>query len=212
MEGVSEQGSRRYPRTFGGLIASMIVLVVIVVPLVLLTHWWGDARRDQANDELGLSRGADWQGTVRTVQSAQGETGVHVRVVYPRTLPSGWYANTDPGFEPGAHPTWTMNFAKGETGYVGIEQAHGTPRELAKKDVDSNPRAGKPVTIDTEVGDTWTPWTDAGGDHGYSTKVGDSTLIVWGPKDADVRTFLGLLTQKKLGRASSSPSSPSSSS
>ncbi|MEX0427646.1 DUF4245 family protein [Nocardioides sp. DS6] len=195
---MSEQGSRRYPRTFGGLIGSMIVLVVVVVPLVLVTHWWGDARRDQANDELGLSQGADWVGTVRTVQSAQGDTGVKIRVVYPRTLPTGWYANTEPGFQPGKHPVWTMNFAKGESSYVGLELGPGTPRSLAKKNIDANPKAGKPVTIDTAVGDSWTPWSDAGGDHGYSRKVGGSTLIVWGPKDADVRAFLGLLTTKPL--------------
>lgn len=196
--GVNEQGSRRYPRTFGGLIASMIVLVVVVVPLVLLTHWWGDARRDQANKDLGLSSSADWQGTVRTVQSAQGEQGVGIRIAYPRSLPSGWYANTEPGFQPGAHPTWTMNFVNGETRYVGLELGPGTQRALAKKNVDTGVRAGSPVTVPTEVGDTWTPWTDAGGDHGYSRRVGRSTLILWGPKDADVRQFLGLLTTKPL--------------
>jgi len=198
MEGVSEQGSRRYPRTFRGLIASMIVLVVVVVPLVLLTHWWSDATREQANQELGLSNSADWRGTVRTVQNAQGQEGVHIHVVYPRSLPSGWYANSEPGFQPGKHPTWTMNFAKGQSGYVGLELGPGSARSLAKKEIDANPKAGGRVRLGGELGGSWTSWSDAGGDHGYSRSYQGSTLLLWGPRDADVREFIARLTAKPL--------------
>jgi hypothetical protein len=55
------------------------------------------------------------------------------------------------------------------------------------------------VSIPTEVADRWTTWTDAGGDHAYAASVNGSTLLLWGPKDADLRTFLGLLTTRKLG-------------
>lgn len=199
MVGVSEQGSRRYPRTFGGLVGSMVVLVVAVVAFVGFTHWWGDANRDQADKELGVTKGADWAGTVRTVQSAQGEDDVHIQVVYPRSLPPGWYANTEPSFTPGTHPTWVMNFVKGQTSYVGIELAHGSVRDLVEKNVDGNAREGATATIATDVGSRWSTWTDAGGDHAYATTLHGSTLLLWGPKDADLRTFLGLLTTRKLG-------------
>lgn len=204
MEGVSEQGSRRYPRTFGGLIASMVVLVVIVVPVVLIGHWWGDARRDEGNKEIGLGKTvngvvpADWASTVRTVQKAEGEQGVDIHVVYPRSLPSGWYANTDPGFDPGKHPTWTMNFTDGKSGYVGIQQGPGRARDLAKKELGGTPSSGAAVTLDGGLGGRWTPWTGTDGDHGYSRSFQGSTLIVWGPRDADVRQFLALLTTRPL--------------
>lgn len=199
-EGVQEgaSGSRRYPRTFGALIGSMLVLLAVVVPVALATHWFGDASRSQADKTAGVTKDHDWVGTVRTVQSAQGEKGVDIAVVYPRSLPSGWYANTDPAFTPGAHPAWAMNFVKGETSYVGLAQAHDSARQLAVKYVDTNPRQGSTADIHTAVGDRWTSWSDSGGDHGYSTSVGGNTLLVWGPKDADLRLFLGLLTTKRL--------------
>jgi hypothetical protein len=196
---VSEQGSRRYPRSFGGLIGSLVVLLVVVVPIALITHWFGDASRDQANKEAGISKEQDWLGTVRTVQSAKGESGVDIAVIYPRTLPSGgWYANTEPSFAPGNHPAWAMNFVKGETSYVGLAQAHRSARSLAEEYVDANPKQGATVTIKTDVATRWTSWSDAGGDHAYSAKVGGDTLLLWGPKEEDLRTFLPLLTTKKL--------------
>lgn len=196
---MSEQGSRRYPRTFGGLIGSLLVLLVIVVPIAVATHWLGNATREQANKEAGVTKGHDWVGTVRTVQSARGEEGVHLAVVYPRTIPDGWYANTDPSFTPGAHPSWQMNFVKGETSYVGIAQAHRSARRLAEKYVDPNPQQGSTVTVKTDVAHRWTTWSDAGGDHAYSAKVDGNTVLVWGPKQDDLQTFLPLLTTKKLG-------------
>lgn len=202
--GVSEQGTRRYPRTFGGLVASMIVLVIAVVAVVGITHWWGDANRSQANQELGLGQGADWVGTVRTVQNAEGEQGVRIKVVYPRRLPAGWYANTEPSFAPGSHPTWAMNFVKGTTSYVGIELAPGSERALVEKNVDPHPHQGPMVSLPTAVADRWTTWSDAGGDHAYSTTLNGSALLVWGPKDADLRTFLSLLTTKPIGGSSAS--------
>jgi len=195
---VSEQGSRRYPRTFGGLIGSLIVLLAVVVPIAVLTHWWGDTNRAQADKELGVSKSADWQGTVRTIQSARGQAGTDLAIVYPRRLPKGWYANTEPSFAPGTHPAWAMNFVKGETSYVGLAQAHDSARHLAAQYVDAHPRQGATVTVATQVATRWTTWSDSGADHAYSATVGGDTLLVWGPKDADLKTFLGLLTTEKL--------------
>ncbi|MEP9381591.1 DUF4245 family protein [Nocardioides cheoyonin] len=194
----SPQGARRYPRTFGGLIGSMVVLVLAVVAYWVITTTFGDATRDLRNE--GVPKSADWVGTVRTVQSAEGENGVKIKVVYPRSLPSGWYANTEPSFAPGKHPTWTMNFVRGDNQYVGIELAPGSAHELAEKNVDDGVREGGTTTVDTAVGDTWQTWSDAGGDHAYTTRLAGSTLIIWGPHDDDLRTFLGLLTTDRLKR------------
>ncbi|MFT4084340.1 MAG: DUF4245 family protein [Nocardioides sp.] len=210
-----EQGSRRYPRTFGGLIGSMIVLVALVVPIVLVTHWWGDANRDQANREAGVSGpGEDWRSAVLAVQQARSEDdgSTVLTPVYPRSLPSGWYANTVPSYSPGTHPSWGMNFTDGSSGYVGLVLAHGSARNVATGTIDANPVKGRTVTIDTEVGSTWTTWSDGGGDHGYSTTVAGDTLLLWGPREADLRTFLGLLTTEPLADAgrSAQPSASAS--
>jgi len=195
MEDVSEQGTRRYPRTFRGLIASMIVLVIAVVAFWALTSGWGDALREERTK--GIPQGADWKSAVAAMQSAAGDEGVPT-VVYPGSLPSGWYANTDPRFQPGRKPSWQMGFVQGETGYVGIMQAKGSDYDLARDVVDSAARRGDTVTVETEVADRWTSWSDAGGDAAFTARVDGLTLIVWGPGEQDVRTFLGLLTTEPL--------------
>ena len=43
---------------------------------------------------------------------------------------------------------------------------------------------------------SWQTWSDDGGDHGYSTELGDDALLVYGSAPvADIETYLGLLTQ-----------------
>lgn len=181
-----EEGARRYPRTFGGLMASLLVLVVIVVPVVLIVQWRGNETREIRGG--GQTHAADWRGAVKSAQDAK------IDVVHPRTLPAGWYANTDPTYTGGDEPDWTMSFVKGETSYVGVEWSVRPADVLARKEIDLQPRKGRTVALRSEIADRWTGWSDAGGDHGYSASVDGRTVLVWGPKEADVRRFVGLLT------------------
>ncbi len=185
-----ETPARSYPRTFGALIGSMIFLLVLVVPIVLIVQWRGNLEREVsgANDTYK----ADWAEAVRSAQVAD------LDVIYPRELPSGWYANTDPSYQGGEEPAWTMSFVKGETSYVGLELSSRSAQSMAQKNVDTQAREGDEVTIRTDVATTWTEWTDADGDSAYSAEIGEQTLMLWGPKDGDVRRYLTLVTADPL--------------
>lgn len=186
-----ETPARSYPRTFGALIGSMIFLLVLVVPIVLIVQWRGNLEREVSGANKIYK--ADWAEAVRSAQAAD------LDVLYPRELPSsGWYANTDPSYQSGDEPAWTMSFVKGETSYVGLELSSRSAQSMAQKNVDPQARKGDEVDIETDVATTWTEWSDADGDNAYSTEIGDQTLMLWGPKDGDVRDYLALLTTEPL--------------
>ncbi|MER6975469.1 DUF4245 family protein [Nocardioides sp. NPDC000445] len=185
-----ETPARSYPRTFGALIGSMIFLLVLVVPIVLIVQWRGNLEREVSGANETYK--ADWAEAVRSAQVAD------LDVVYPRDLPSGWYANTDPSYQSGEEPAWTMSFVKGETSYVGLELSSRSAQSLAQKNVDTQAKKGDEVSIDTDVADTWTEWSDSGGDTAYSAEVDGQTLMLWGPKDGDVRDYLDLITTEPL--------------
>lgn len=185
-----EAPARSYPRTFGALIGSMIFLLVLVVPIVLVVQWRGNLEREVSGANETYK--ADWAEAVRSAQIAD------LTVVYPRELPSGWYANTDPSYKGGEEPAWTMSFVKGETSYVGLEFAARSAQSLAQKNVDTQARKGGEVSIKTDVATTWTEWSDSDGDSAYSAEVDGQTLMLWGPKDSDVRAYLALLTTEPL--------------
>ena len=72
-------GARRYPRTFNGLIASLVVLVAAVGGCAVL----------QNINHSGVSNAAcsavpDWRSTLQQAQ------GAGVMLDYPGTLPNGW--------------------------------------------------------------------------------------------------------------------------
>ena len=185
-----ETPARSYPRTFGALVGSMIFLLVLVVPIVLIVQWRGNLEREVSGANETYQ--ADWAEAVRSAQVAD------LDVVYPRELPSGWYANTDPSYQGGEEPAWTMSFVKGETSYVGLALSARSAQSLAQKNVDTQAKKGDEVSIDTDVATTWTEWSDSDGDTAYSAEVDGQTLMLWGPKDGDVRDYLALLTTEPL--------------
>lgn len=172
----------------------MIVLVLAVVGFWAVSRTFTDAARDQRT--AGQSQSADWESAVRAVQDG-GDDGL--TPIYPRRLPDDdWYANTDPTYTSGTEPAWQMAFVKGETHYVGLRQATADEFDLVQEKVDPDADKGDDVTVDTEVADEWTSWTDDGGDYALTTEVDGQTLIVWGTGEDDVRTFLDLLTTEPL--------------
>ena len=190
---MSEQGSPRYPRTFGGLIGSMIVLVLVVVPIVLLTHVWGDARRT-TEGIAPVTPPVDYRAVVQQVQQS-GQT-----LVYPTKVPAGWNVTsadwdiiTDP-----TSPQWRLGVVTADKQFVGFYEQNAPGQTLAAQTVGQHAKQGADVTIPTAVGRRWTSWTDSSGDLGYSTAVGKHTLVVYGTTQADVRTFMATLTNAPL--------------
>jgi len=193
MAGVSEQGASRYPRTFRGLIASMIVLVVAVVGFWALNNGFH-------KHPDGGAVAVDYRGAVREVQVA----GAPLRVIYPSSLPSGWTvtsADYTPQSGLGTQPAWSLGAVTDHDTFVGLRLEAAPLGSLITTYIDKNADKGDPTALHTAFGDTWTTYTDRGGDTGYATAVGDYVLLVYGSADkADFTAFMQALTDAKLGR------------
>lgn len=161
-----QSGARRYPRTFGGLVGSMIVLVAAVLVFVALREVFREQPdvRPEAVDYL------------ETVAAAQ---GAGIEVVYPTELPEGWIA-TDVRLTPGDRLVWGLPMLTDDEKFVGIQQEDADLDTLLETYVDEDARQGADVTIDSGVGSRWSSWTDEGGDHAFAAEVGETTVLVYG--------------------------------
>jgi hypothetical protein len=192
---VSEQGSQRYPRTFQGLIVSMVVLVIAVVGF-----WAVNSGFHKSPDAAPTA--VDYRASVREVQ----EAGAPLPVIYPGSLPSGWTA-TSADYIPqsglGTEPAWGLGAVTDHHTFVGLRLEASPISSLVSTYVDKNAEKGAPATIHTAFGDTWSTYTDQGGDTGYAASVdGDYVLLVYGSADkADFTTFMQSLTDAKLPRS-----------
>lgn len=185
---VSEEptaGARRYPRTFAGLIASMLVLVIALVGF----RFAQNATHDTVPaDNMAV---ANWKGDVAQVQTV-------ATPVYPSSVPRGWTV-TSADWVPGRRPLWRFGVVTPDSQFVGIYQQQGSTADLvAQTNSSGGSRQTGRTTVPTALGSSWTTWTDAGGDHIYATSVGSTTVVVYGTDDAVVRRFLGLLTTRRL--------------
>jgi Protein of unknown function (DUF4245) len=178
---VSEQPSR-YTRSFGGMTGALIVTVVLVVAFVA----WRSLFRGEVDD---TPKAVDWQESVELADQAG------LQVVRPRELPAGWTA-TSVDLRAGDDPRWGLGVLTDEGDFVGIRQQDTSVEALVELYVDEKAEAGDDAGVASDVTDTWQTWSDSGGDHGYSTEVGDEAVLVYGSAPvADLETYLGLLTR-----------------
>jgi hypothetical protein len=178
---VSEQPSR-YTRSFGGMTGALIVTVVVVVAFVA----WRSLFRTDTDD---TPEAVDWRESVELADQAG------LQVVRPRELPEGWTATSVDLFA-GDDPRWGLGVLTDEGDFVGIRQQDTSVDALVELYVDEKAEAGKDATVPSEVTDTWQTWSDGGGDHGFSTEVGDEAVLVYGSAPVeDIETYLGLLTR-----------------
>lgn len=191
---MSEQGASRYPRTFHGLIVSMVVLVIAVVGF-----WAVNSGFHKSPDARPTA--VDYRKTVREVQ----EAGAPLHVIYPRSLPKGWTATSadyTPSSGVGTQPAWSLGAVTDHDSFVGLRLESASLSSLIATYVDKNAEKGDPSRIPTAFGDTWATYTDRGGDTGYATTVGDAVLLVYGSADkADMTTFMTSLTDAALPRS-----------
>jgi hypothetical protein len=178
---VSEQPGR-YTRSFNGMVGALLVTVLVVVAFVL---WRGLFRTDTEETPEAV----DWQESVEVARQAD------LAVVHPRELPAGWTATSVDLFA-GDDPRWGLGVLTDDGRFVGIRQQDRSVDDLVELYVDEQADAGDDATVESEITDTWQTWSDAGGDHGYSTEVGDEAVLVYGSAAVeDIETFLGLLTR-----------------
>ncbi len=180
---MSEQGRpSRYTRSFGGMAGALIVTVLFVIAFVT---WRGLFRTDTDDTPQAV----DWQESVELADQAG------LQVVRPRELPAGWTA-TSVDLRAGDDPRWGLGVLTGDGDFVGIRQQDTSVDALVEQYVDEKAEAGDDASVASDVTDTWQTWSDSGGDHGFSTEVGDEAVLVYGSASVEeIEAYLGLLTR-----------------
>ncbi len=176
----------RYDRSFGGLLAAMVVTVLFVAAYV--------GFRALTRDQPDLEPDVDYASCVAYLQEAD------VSVVYPDELPSGWRASVI-HFARGTPPAWRLGLLTDDDEFVGVVQEQADVDDLLEQYVDENPSHGEDAAPDNSLGATsWQTWSDAGGDHAFSTELssgplaGESLLVYGSAPVADQEALLRALT------------------
>lgn len=165
------QGAKRYPRTFGGLIASMIVTVVAVVG-----YWLA---QNAANDTPEMApEPVDYLEAVTLMQ------GAGLTVAYPQELPEGWTA-TSVHPRAGDEPAWGIGLLTDDGKFAGVRQEDASAHELVETYVDENAEEGDEVALESSIAPTWATWSDEKGDHAYAAELGDDVVLVYGSAPAE---------------------------
>jgi hypothetical protein len=181
-----EQPSR-YDRSFGGLLAAMIVTVLFVAAYVGFRAFTREQPDIQPESVSYLSCVSDLQ--------ADGTT-----VVYPVALPAGWI-DTSVDVEPGQPPSWRMGMLTDRQEFVGVVQHKGSLDDLLATYVDKAPIKGDEAPAENGLGvAAWQTWSDRGGDHAFSAELDSGplagqTLLVYGSASVeDQEALISLLT------------------
>jgi hypothetical protein len=166
---VSEQPGR-YQRSPWGMVGALIVTLLVILAFV--------AFRAFNRSDLDMPpQHVDYLAQVRFAQQDARQQGGPL--VYPATLPSGWYA-TNVTFSPDGLPELELSMLTSDDDYVGFVQSPATLPELLTKYVDAHPQAGVPVNVDGSVVSAWSTWTDTGGDTALAATLGHDSLLVFG--------------------------------
>ncbi len=182
MVGVSEQPSR-YTRSFNGMVGALIVTILFVLAFV----GWRGLFRDDVDSATAT---VDWQESVKLADDAG------LSVVRPSELPDGWQATSVDLVAVGDDPRWGLGVLTDDDDFIGIRQQDASVDDLVGLYVDEDPTEGEEVSLTSDVASTWQTWSDDGGDHGYSTELGDEALLVYGSAPVEeIESFIGLLTR-----------------
>jgi Protein of unknown function (DUF4245) len=185
--GVSEAGVNpppskpsRHQRSMAGMIGAMLSTLLVILGFVALRGF----TRDQVEVE---SPPVDYLDAV----GAAADAGL--ALVHPRELPAGWRA-TSVDLTRDESPEWTLGMLTDDGRFVGIRQETESADDLAVVALDEDAVEGDEVTVSSAVSDTWTVWTDEGGDTGYAAAVGEETVLVYGSAPAeDLEEVIALL-------------------
>ena len=182
-----EQPARRYPRTTTGLIGSMVAVVVVVIGFVIFRATFREQTEYEPED-------IDY---LEAVTAAQ---GAGQRVVYPRSLPSDWVANSVT-YNPAGRLRWGIGMLTGTEEFVGIAQQDESLDDLLATYVDEETDQGADHETSASVSTTWQTWSDEGGDHAYSAEIDGAVVLVYGSADEDVQEqLIDSLTREPLTR------------
>lgn len=182
---MSEQGGR-YQRSFGGLAGALIVTLLAIGAFVALRA----VNRDLPD---GTPDPVDYVEQVGYLQEAG------VDVVYPSSLPDGWYATVA---RVGEQPprAWEIGMHTDSGHFVGIAQAADDVDDMLATYVDEEHVDDAPsISVEGSVAPQWQGYTDDGGDRAYAAEVGGQTVLVYGSaSEADLQRVVESLTTAKL--------------
>jgi hypothetical protein len=173
----------KYQRSFGGLVAALVITVVAIGALL---GFLGLFRPDVDNRPQAI----DYLGEVKAAQDAK------LGPVYPTSLPEGWIA-TGYDFEPGLQ--LRMLTEDGE--FVGIVQEKAPVAELVRDNVDEDATATDIYTAHGSVADAWQGYEDDGGDSAFASEVAGQTVLVYGSAPAaELEDIIDRLTAEPVTR------------
>jgi hypothetical protein len=160
---VSEQAGR-YQRSFGGLFAALLILVLVVVGYVAI-HAMTAPERGTAEPTV------DYAMVVPEARKA-----AHFDLVAPGRLPRGWHA-TSVRFDPGPPQQWHLGVLAPGQHYVGLEQSDRPVSSMVHEYVDQAATRGRPGDV---AGRPWASYTDSGGDLALVRRQSGTTTLVVG--------------------------------
>ncbi len=168
MAPVSEQAGR-YQRSATGMIGALLVLLAVIVGFVVFREVIREAPESPVE-------AVDYRQPLGFAREQAG-----FAVLAPERLPEGWKAtNVDFTPEP-AH--WHLGVLTDQDRYIGLEQAQSSTKDMVTTYVDADPSQGKDVIVD---GESWSTWTDRGGDTALVRSEGKVTTLVVGSVEQDV--------------------------
>jgi hypothetical protein len=161
----------RYPRSAGGLIGSIVVLVLVVVGIVLFR---GAFRNTPSYEPEPV----DYRSLVVSLQ----QNGLHP--AYPRDLPDGWFVKdvTPPA---GDRPVFDLAMTTADGRFAGLHQEDRGVDDLVDTYVGTDAIEGDEVRISGTVAPEWRTFSDPGGDHAFAAELGDETVLVYGSTTED---------------------------
>jgi low affinity Fe/Cu permease len=160
---VSQQAGR-YPRTFGGMVGAMVVLVALVLV------WVGFRALTSSQPATPVQR-IDYAQEVPLARKA-----ANFRLLAPPRLPAGWHATTVT-FTDTVPQHWHLGVLTARDRYVGLEQAQQPRGSMVAAYVAKDASRGAPVQVG---GHTWSTYTDSQGDLALVRRGarGTTTLVV----------------------------------
>lgn len=170
----------RHQRSTAAMIGAMIITLLVILGFVALRG----VTRDQVETEVAPVDYLDAVGAAADAGMA---------LAHPRELPAGWRA-TSVDLTRDESPAWTMGMLTDDGRFVGIRQEPESADDMAAVALDEDAVEGDEVTVPSALADTWTTWSDEGGDTGYAAEIGEETVLVYGSAPAgDIEEVIALL-------------------
>ena len=175
----------RYQRSFGGLVGSMVVLVLVVLGIVVFRGAFRNTPEYEPDH-------VDYRSLVVSIQQAG------VTPAYPASLPDGWYVK-EASFDAGDRPVLDLALTTADDHFAGLHEEDADVDGLVDTYVGTDATEGETIALDSEVAPRWRTFSDPGGDHGYAADVAGQTVLVYGSApDAELRTLVESLTTDPL--------------